>query len=457
MSDEFPRARLAAVQAAPVWLDRDATVAKACRLVEEAADNGANVIGFPEGFVPGFPDWYLWYIALSQESLRFSKDLFKNAVEVPGPAMQAIGEAARRTKTYVVIGVNERRPGTLGTLYNSQVFFGPDGEILGVHRKLMPTATERLVHAAGDGSGLRTYATPYGPLGGLICGENTSSLARFSLLAQNERIHVMSWPAFPSGKRNFDTIDIRARYHAFEGRVFVISAAGIIDDACLDAMGVSAEQRAAMACRGGHSGIIAPNGNYMAGPADDTPQIVYGDADMDRVIEGKLLHDIIGHYNRFDIFDLRVNLNPQRPMREAEPADGTDPVDMEAGVFDAVELPESSQVASRAVEAPPPETAAEQEETVAEPERMLPPASETMKSPPPPVKAPGPASPSSPQPPIATVPLQAVPPTKPAEPVVLNAVDFGAAEDDAPKPQATPRPKAETPTTALPPLPNLQD
>ena len=316
MGDEFPNARLAAIQAAPVWLDREATIAKACHLIEEAADNGANVIGFPEGFVPGFPDWYMWYIALSQESLRFSKELFRNAVEVPGPATQAIGAAARKTHTYVVIGVNERRAGTLGTLYNSQLFFGPDGELLGVHRKLMPTATERLVHAAGDGSGLKTYDTPYGRLGGLICGENTSSLARFSLLAQNERIHVMSWPAFPSGKRNFDTIDIRARYHAFEGRIFVISAAGIIDDACLDAMNVGAEQRAAMSCRGGHSGIIGPTGNYIAGPVDDKAQIVYGDANMERIVEGKLLHDIIGHYNRFDIFDLQVNTTTHLPMRE---------------------------------------------------------------------------------------------------------------------------------------------
>jgi aliphatic nitrilase len=352
MSDEFPRARLAAVQAAPVWMDREATVAKACRLIEEAADNGANIIGFPEGFVPGFPDWYMWYIALSQESLRFSKELFKNAIEVPGPATQAIGAAARKTRTHVVIGVNERRAGSLGTLYNAQLFFGPGGELLGVHRKLMPTATERLVHAAGDGSGLKTYDTPYGRLGGLICGENTSSLARFSLLAQDERIHVMSWPAFTSGKRNFDTIDIRARYHAFEGRVFVISACGIFDDACLDAMGVSAEQRAAMNCRGGHSGIIGPNGNYLSGPVDDTAQIVYGDADMDRIIEGKLLHDIIGHYNRFDIFDLRVNVVPQQPMHKADLAGSEAPQSALPLMEDAV-LEVASPVSSVAATSEP--------------------------------------------------------------------------------------------------------
>jgi hypothetical protein len=325
------------------------------------------------------------------------------------------------------------------------VFFGPDGEILGVHRKLMPTATERLVHAAGDGSGLRTYPTPYGALGGLICGENTSSLARFSLLAQNERIHVISWPAFPSGKRNFDTIDIRARYHAFEGRVFVISAAGIIDDACLDAMGVSAEQRAAMACRGGHSGIVAPNGNYMAGPADDTPQIVYGDADMDRVIEGKLLHDIIGHYNRFDIFDLRVNVVPQQPMRE------TDLSDIEAGVFEAAET--TSPAASPSAEPPPPAPAARKPA----PDPI--PLPETLASPRPPMARQEPLAPSSPQPAIAGVPLQATPPSKPAEPVALAAVDFRDGAGDAPPPAQPPvsKPRSEPTASLLPPPPGLRD
>lgn len=315
MGDSYPQVRLAAVQAAPVWLDRDATVEKACRLIEEAADNGARIVGFPEGFIPGFPDWYHWFMPRSAEARGFHKTLFKNAVEVPGAAVDGIGAAARRTRTHVVIGVNERDKGTMGTLYNSQLFFGPDGALLGVHRKLMPTFTERLVHSSGDGSSIRTYSTPFGAIGGLICGENTNSLARFALLAQHERIHVASWPAFILGKRNFDGIDIRVKYHAFEGRVFVISAGGILDDACLDAMGLSESQRRAMPCRGGHSGILGPDGDYMAGPVDDTAQIVYAEADLDKVIEGKLSHDLTGHYNRFDVFTLQVRTSPRQALR----------------------------------------------------------------------------------------------------------------------------------------------
>lgn len=290
-------------------------MAKACRLIEEAADNGAKIIGFPEGFIPGFPDWYHWFMPRSAEALGFNKTLFKNAVEVPGAAVDTIAAAARRTRTYVVIGANERDKGTMGTLYNSQLFFGPDGALLGVHRKLMPTFTERLVHSLGDGSSMRTYSTPFGAIGGLICGENTNSLARFALLAQHERIHVASWPAFVLGKRNFDAIDIRIKYHAFEGRVFVISACGILDDACLDAMGLSESQRNAIPCRGGHSGILGPDGNYLAGPIDDTAQTIYADADLDKIIDGKLSHDLTGHYNRFDIFTLQVRTSPREALR----------------------------------------------------------------------------------------------------------------------------------------------
>jgi aliphatic nitrilase len=176
------------------------------------------------------------------------------------------------------------------------------------------------VHGIGDGSSLRTYPTPYGAVGGLICGENTNSLARFALLAQQERVHVASWPAFTQGKRNFDTIDIRVKYHAFEGRVFVISACGILDDACLDAIGLTAEQKAALPCRGGHSGILGPDGNYLAGPVDDSAQIVFADADFERIVEGKLLQDITGHYNRFDIFTLEVKPAKREPLRRDETA-----------------------------------------------------------------------------------------------------------------------------------------
>lgn len=317
MGDQIPTVMLAAVQAAPVWLDRDATLAKACSLIEEAGSNGAEVIGFPEGFLPAFPDWYHFYMPRAPQSLRFAKELVKNAIEVPSPATEALCKAARRANAYVVMGMNEREPGAMGSLYNAQLFISPTDGILGVHRKLVPTLTERLIHSYSDGSSVRTYKTPHGAIGGLICGENINSLARFALLAQSERIHVASWPAFTQGNRersNFEGIDIRVRYHAFEGRVFVISAAGVLDDACLEAMELSDVQRATMTSRGGHSGILGPDGRYIVGPVDDTEQILYADADLEKIIEGKLSHDITGHYNRFDIFTLMMKTVPREAL-----------------------------------------------------------------------------------------------------------------------------------------------
>lgn len=326
MGDVYPNVGVAAVQAAPVWLNREATVDKACRLIEEAGRNGAQVVAFPEGFLPGYPDWFHWYMPRSPESIRFSKELIKNAIEVPGPTTEALCAAARRAGTYVVIGMNEREPKAMGSLYNALLFIGPEGEILGVHRKIVPTVTERIIHSYGDGSSIRTYDTPYGAIGGLICGENINSLARFALLAQHERIHIASWPAFASVHQRtaFDGMDIRVRYHAFEGRIFVISAAAVLTDDTISALGLSAEQKATITCRGGHSGIIGPRGNYIAGPADDTEQILYADADMDQVIEGKLIHDLTGHYNRFDVFTLVMKRVPRQALRIEEAERGAE-------------------------------------------------------------------------------------------------------------------------------------
>lgn len=328
MGDRFPTVRLAAVQAASVFLDRERTVSKAVSLIAEAAAHGAAVIGFPEGFIPSFPNWYYFLPAYSKKVLDFSQRLFLEAVEVPGPTTEALGEAARKAGAYVVIGVNERRAGTMGTLYNSLLFFGPDGRLLGCHRKTMPTLTERIVHKAGDGGGLVTYPTPFGPIGGLICGENTNSLARMALLLQEERIHVASWPAFPiAGNTGARGIDIRVLYHAFEGRVFVISAAGILDDATLEAMELSPSEREIVVSHGGHSGIVGPDGRYLAGPVDDEETIVYADADLNRIVSGKYAYDLTGHYNRFDLFTLEVHPHPEEPLRRPSGRSVDEPAD----------------------------------------------------------------------------------------------------------------------------------
>lgn len=315
MGDQFPKVRAAAVQASPVYLDREATVEKACQLIREAGEQGAEVIGFPECYIPGFPYWDLF--ASPVTTRRFVIELFRNAVEVPSESTRMLCQAAREARAYVVMGMNEKEPGTLGTMYNSQLFIGPEGEILGVHRKIMPTFVERLVHKAGDGSGLKVYQTRFGGLGGLICGENTNSLARFALLLQEERVHVASWPAFctPWTQQMKQGIDIRVRYHAFEGKVFVVSATDVFDDRMVEMLCDTEEKRKLIINCGGYSSIIGPQGQYLAGPATEGEKILVADLDFEEIVAGKIVHDLTGHYNRFDILSLNLDMRPSAGLR----------------------------------------------------------------------------------------------------------------------------------------------
>ena len=169
MGDQYPQLKAAAVQSAPVLLDREATVAKACRLIEEAGDHGAQVIGFPECYIPGHPYWYDFYVATDPICTTFNVELFKNSVVVPGPATEELGRAARRAHAWVVMGIAEKDPGSFGSIYNTQLFFNPDGTLVGKHRKLVPTIWERLIHTSGDGSTLQTYPTPFGGLSEIRC------------------------------------------------------------------------------------------------------------------------------------------------------------------------------------------------------------------------------------------------------------------------------------------------
>jgi aliphatic nitrilase len=304
MGDTYPKFKVAAVQAAPVFLDGEKTTEKACELIRAAGREGARVIGFPEAYIPGFPHWFDYRIA--RECKDLIKELFKNSVEIPSPVTDALCEAAGNARATVVIGLNERDPGTLGTLYNTQLFIGPDGKILGKHRKLVPTWTERLVHTGGDASTLKAFHTDVGPVSGLICGENTNSFYRMTLLLQGERIHVASWPAFPSRMRQ-DAIEIRTRNYAFEGRCYVISSTGVFSDEMKKLLCATPDQQKNLAGTGAFSSIIGPTGDYLAGPDTGGEKILYAEVDPEVTIFEKISHDLTGHYNRFDLFTLVVD------------------------------------------------------------------------------------------------------------------------------------------------------
>jgi aliphatic nitrilase len=326
--DTYPKFKVAAIQAEPVPLDREATVDKACSLIEEAGRNGAKVIALPEGFVPGHPDW-LYFYPPDEAMKRFYRDFFKNSVEVPSPATDQLGRAARNAGAYVAIGINERMRGHMGSLFNSILFLGPDGSVLGVHRKLVPTTTERLVLSAGDGSTLDVYPTPYGELGGLMCGENTNSLARFALLAQGEKIHTAHWPAYPSeyNRAGIDGQDIRIRYHAYEGKCFVVSSASVFADASIERLCVTEQARSLVLKGNAVSGIVSPYGKYIGGPLRGDEGIVYADVDMEMMIDAKTLHDVTGHYNRFDVLSLRYNRKKPKSLEFVDETGGRLPND----------------------------------------------------------------------------------------------------------------------------------
>ncbi|MBI4607587.1 MAG: carbon-nitrogen hydrolase family protein [Candidatus Rokubacteria bacterium] len=318
MTHRWPAFTAAAVQAAPVYLNCDATVDKACALIREAARSGARLVAFPEVFVPGFPHWI--YLDRPQANEHYFVELVREAVDVPGPVTAKLGQAAREASAFVVIGVNERSRRSIGELFNTNLIFAPEGSLLGWHRKLMPTYAEKMIWSFGDGSTLRVYDTAVGRLGTLCCGENTNPLARFALIAQGEQVHVANYPARPAGDA-FDlrrAIEIRSAAHAFEGKCFVVVAGSLISPGMREILGDTPEKRRLLGAGSAtFTGIVGPDGTVIAGPApDDAEEIVYGEIDLEAVIRPKIHHDVAGNYNRFDVLSLTLNRASLAAIRE---------------------------------------------------------------------------------------------------------------------------------------------
>jgi len=303
--------RVAIAQAAPCYLDRDASVEKAVRLVREAGEGGARLVAFPEGFIPGHPLWYHFHPATGPVSRSLATKLYQNAVVVPGPEIASLGEAARQAGCTIVIGVCERASEHAGTIYNSQVTIGPTGEILNVHRKLTPTIGERLVHAPGDASGLRVVDTDAGRIGGLICGESSNPLSLFTLAAESMQILVISWPDFP-GRAMLPRAEralVAGRGAAFMTKAFVLNAVGVVNDEMRAVLRSGEDDDPFLEDRAqtGGSSIVGPAGDVVAGPVDHEEQLLFADLDLGRWLHEKTVHDVAGHYNRADIFTLSVD------------------------------------------------------------------------------------------------------------------------------------------------------
>jgi aliphatic nitrilase len=297
MIHTYPKVKVAAAHVAPVYLDTERTVDKACSLIAEAARAGAQLIVFPETIIPAFPIWTA--IAPPIRTHDLFKALAASAIEVDGPEMLRIRETARRHQMTVSIGFNEGTKASVGCIWNSNALIGDDGALLNHHRKLVPTYHEKLVWSNGDGAGLRVVETSIGRIGMLICGENTNPLARYTLMAQGEQIHISSyppvWPTKPADQTGgYDleqAIKIRAGAHSFEAKVFNVVASASIDKTTLNrlesVLGSAVLADIEHAPRG-VSVVIGPTG------------------DLEECVEPKQFHDVVGYYNRLTYSGLKL-------------------------------------------------------------------------------------------------------------------------------------------------------
>ena len=310
----FNKFKAATVQTAPVFLNAEKTIDKAITFIKEASENGAQLIAFPEVFVSGYPYWN-WIMTPVQGSKWYEK-LYKSAITADGLEVKRICNAAKEFNIHIVIGINERGT-SFGEIYNTNLIIDNQGNLIGKHRKLVPTWAEKLTWTSGDGSSLKVYKTEIGPIGTLACGENTNTLARFALLAQGELIHVANYISLPVAPPDYDmaeAIKIRAAAHSFEGKLFTIVSCSTISQEIKDALREDVPNVDELLTRNNSafSGFIGPNGAVIGTPLIDDEGIVYADIDLEKCIQPKQMHDILGHYNRFDIFDLRINTAPTR-------------------------------------------------------------------------------------------------------------------------------------------------
>jgi len=307
--------RVAVVQAGSVPFDTEACVDKAVRLTSEASAMGAKLILFPEAFIVGYPKGLNYGLvvgarnAAGREEFRLYLDA---AIEVPGPQTQRLGEAAAANRCYVVIGVIERE---LGTCYCTVLFFAPDGRLLGKHRKLMPTALERMIWGFGDGSTLTVVDSPYGRIGSVICWENYMPMLRMAMYAKNVALYCA-----PTADDR-DTWLASMRHVALEGRCFVLTACQFLrkKDFPVTVRVALGDSPDAVLMRGG-SAIVSPLGKVLAGPNFESETILTATLDLNDIGRGKFDFDVAGHYSRPDVFKLIVNEAPA-PAVVAKAAD----------------------------------------------------------------------------------------------------------------------------------------
>ncbi|MCD8098893.1 MAG: carbon-nitrogen hydrolase family protein [Lachnospiraceae bacterium] len=306
--------RVAAVQAAPVYLDTAATVEKTCKLVDEAAAQGAKVIAFPEAFIPGYP-WWIW-MGNGEYGMKHYIRLYKNAVEIPSDAVKKLSEAAKRNKVYFCVSVTEKDG---ASLYLTQLWFDPCGNLIGKHRKFKATNAEKTIWGDGDGSMAPVFRTEYGNLGGLQCWEHILPLNLAAMGSQNEQIHVSSWPSFLPGDGDLfgiEVCELCAKYYAVSNQVYCLMSSMIYTEEMREMLCENDYHRQFMALGNGCTEIIAPNAKILASVPKDDKGIAVADVDLDAIIPGKFFTDPTGHYSTPGFLSLTFDQREHVPVKK---------------------------------------------------------------------------------------------------------------------------------------------
>ena len=325
------KVKVAVVQASPVFMDKDQSIKKACKLIKEAGENGAELIVFSEAFIPGYPAFYtVGYETAPHEWTDFMIALQENSILIPGEDTEILGKAASEAGAYLVVGCNEidDRVGSC-TVFNSLLFIDKYGQVMGKHRKVMPTYTERVYWGMGDGSDLSVYDTEIGRIGGLICWENHMPLARVALINQGEEFHVCVWPGnWKRGSEKLLDADTSKggamcnlqsliKVHAFEAGAFVLSACGYLDEQDFPERWeyIRDSDHMNFSWASGGSSIVNPAARYLVEPNFEKDAILYTECYANQIKATKAIFDSLGHYSRWDILQLQINrkdrLNPQ--------------------------------------------------------------------------------------------------------------------------------------------------
>ena len=309
------KVRAAAVQISPVLYSREGTTEKVLEAIDKAAQMGAELVVFPETFIPYYP-----YFSFVQPPVLMGKEhlrLYEEAVKVPSPVTEAVSQTARSHQIVVVLGINERDG---GSLYNTQLIFDADGTLVLKRRKITPTYHERMVWGQGDGAGLKVVDTAVGKLGALACWEHYNPLARFALMAQHEQIHCSQFPGSMVGQIFADQMEVTIRHHALEAGCFVVNSTGWLSSEQVSQ--ITTDDKLQKALSGGcFTTIISPEGNILCPPITTGEGIAIADLDFALITKRKRMMDAIGHYARPDLLQLQLNSSQWEVLNRGDGVD----------------------------------------------------------------------------------------------------------------------------------------